>query len=626
VSQTETPADVCAEIKAMEEPWAIITALMGGTIAMREAGVKYLPRFVAESVEAYERRRKVAVLYGALRRTIGTMAGKPFAEPVKLGEDVPPLLVEHCNDVDLEGRDLQAFAHEVLRRAMSYGLSHILVDFPALGDVQTLADHRASGARPYFVHIDPRHVLGWRAERIAGVMTLTQFRFKECVKEPVGQWSTAEIEQVRVIDRNVATDTTTWTTYRTNDKGEWIEHKSGLVSINRIALATCYTARTGFMTAEPPLLDLAHLNVQHWQSDSDQQNILHVTRFPILFAPGFADEKLEIGANSAVTIDNTDADLRYVEHTGAAIGAGQESIDKLEARMSVMGLELLVSKPGTKTATEASIDTAESTSALAAMVNNLEDTLALALSFMAQWENLGDNGGTVKLNDDFGKLDPLDVQSLVAAKDAGILSAETIFEQLKVQGMVDEETTWEVEQTRLADDRTIAVEHAGASADAVRPPQDAAGSGAGGPNGTADGATSAGGAASAPAPDFGPLTGSIDALVKQLATPAEQIDLAGLVDAIKSIPAPVVNVPPPKDDSAMVGAVLAMADAVKNGPAPVINVTTPDVTVNSPAITVEAPAAPNITMPPVNVTIQKSTGEVTFTEDAAGNLTGAKLN
>jgi hypothetical protein len=453
---TTSVATPNAYAQEMAEPWALITALLGGTAAMRKAGQAYLPKHEAESDESYARRLKVSTLYEAFGRTVRTMGAKPFAEPVKISEDTPARVAEFCQDIDLEGRDLQAFAHSVFVSALADGITHILVDHPKVEGAQTLADRKAVGARPYFVHIDARNVLDWRAERINGVQTLTQLRLLESVTEADGEWGSKKVAQIRVLWRD------RYEIHRTNDKGEWVIFDHGLVSIGCIPLATVYTKRTGFMMAKPPLMGLADLNVEHWQSSSDQQNILRVARVPILFAAGFADGKLTIGSNAAVTIEDPEAKLGYVEHTGAAIGAGQDSLDKLEMRMSVMGMELLVSKPGAKTATESKSDTAESNSDLSAMVNNLEDSLALALSFAARWEELGEFGGKVELSDDFGKLDPIDMQSLVKAKQAGILSSETIFQTMQQQGMVDEEITWQIEAARLAADKAQAVADAAA--------------------------------------------------------------------------------------------------------------------------------------------------------------------
>ena len=460
----EQPDARSADVRAMAEPWPMVDALLGGTFAMRKAGETFLIKKQVETPEAYQKRLQGSTLYGAFKRAVHSMAARPFAEAIKYGEEMPEKVRALVDDIDLEGRDLQAFAHHSFEVAMAYGLSHILVEYPHVDGtkVRTLADQRAMGARPYWVHVHPKNVLGWRAERIAGVQTLTQLRILECVTEPDGRWSEREVAQIRVFDRvvrrdengKILSDATSWTTYRKNQADVWVPHADGPVSIGCIPLATIYAKRTGFMTAEPPLLDLAHLNVEHWNSASVQMNLLGHARIPILFGAGWEEgQTFTVGANAGITHSSTDAKLTYVEHTGKAIEAGQVSLDKLEQRMSVMGMELLISKPGVKTATEAAIDTDGSTSPLQAMVNNLEDSIALALSLSAKWLGLGDAAGcTVELDGDFTALDPLDVQTFVQAKEAGCLSAETIFRSMQTHGIIDEELTWEDERQRIAQD------------------------------------------------------------------------------------------------------------------------------------------------------------------------------
>jgi hypothetical protein len=627
----DKPDSLSAEVSAMAQPWPMVTALLGGTTEMRKAAQTYLPRHPAESMDAYTFRLNTSTLYNAFSRTIETMASKPFAEPLKPSEDMPPELVGVTDEekrktkpgwidnIDLEGRDLQAFGHAAFRKAMAYGPTYILVDYPQVQGVQTLADQKASGARPYFVLIDPTNVLGWKAERINGVQTLTQFRFKEWAAEPAGRFAESRVEQVRVLERTIGTKDEParcwWETWRQNDKAEWFLHDEGLISIGEIPVAPIYCKRTGFMTAEPPLLDLAHLNVEHWQSASHQTNILRVARVPILFAAGWevdAQNPLVIGAGSAVANADPAAKLEYVEHSGKAIEAGQTSIEKLEERMAVMGMELLVSKPGSKTATEASIDTAENTSALSAMVQNLEDSLAMALAFAAKWAGLK-TGGSVNLEGNYAKLDPLDIQSLVAAREKGAISAETFFNELLRLGMVDENLTWEVEKERLANDTNAMVQTEGAkveattmaaakAAPAVEPKPEAAA------------------AKAAEAPDFKPIADSIAKLVaamdKQQATPAPEpaapLDFAPLIEALKSQPAPQVTVNVPEQQPAQITV-----------EAPHITVESPTVNVAQPAITVEQPQV-NVSTPPVNVTVQRG-GEVTFDTNEAGDITGATL-
>jgi Domain of unknown function (DUF4055) len=446
----DTPATVSAEIKAMAVEWEPITALLGGTKAMREARGIYLPKHPAESDEVYSYRLKVSTLFNGFRRTVETMSSKPFSEPLELKSDVPETIRIYAEDIDLEGRNLQAFAHEVFGTALAYGLSHILVDYPTVTSGLTLADQRNSGARPYFVEIKPWNVLGWKSQRILGVETLTQLRIMETIQVPSGVWTTKTVRQVRVLEPN---SYRIFRQAKDDPRAEWNEVESGPVSIGAIPLATIYGGRTGFMTAKPPLMDLAYLNIEHWQSKSDQQNILHVARVPILFGSGFANEQLKIGAGYAVSNDDPTSTLEYVDSGRAApaIDAGRDSLKDLEDSMRVLGAQLLVKRPrGTRTATETSIDSNEADSTLSLLALNMQDSLEFALDFMAKWDKIP-SGGSIKLCDDFSEWDEgmSGFRELLDARKLGIVSAQTTFEEMGRRDVISDERTWEVEQARL---------------------------------------------------------------------------------------------------------------------------------------------------------------------------------
>ncbi|MCV5359812.1 DUF4055 domain-containing protein, partial [Escherichia coli] len=85
------------------------------------------------------------------------------------------------------------------------------------------------------------------------------------------------------------------------------------------------------------------LNIKHWQSQSEQDNILHVARVPLLVAYGLdRNEELTVGASTATIFeDRTKNGLEYVEHSGAAIESGETSLEKLENQMRHAGAKLL---------------------------------------------------------------------------------------------------------------------------------------------------------------------------------------------------------------------------------------------------------------------------------------------
>lgn len=428
---------------------------MGGTAAMRAAGATYLPPFTAEPRDAHQARIARSILFNAYRKTVADMTGRVFNKPLVLGDDVPKELREFAEDIDLTGRHLNQFAHAAFYDAIQPGIGFILVDMPILppemvGRKITKAEQKASGRRPYFVYLTVEQVIGWKSEVIDGAETLTQVRILENVTEPDGEWHEKQIEQVRVLEP------TTWAVHRKNDRGQWIEHDRGINTLGKITLVPIYLNRTGFMTGSPPLADLADLNVAHWRSSSDQANILHVARVPILVGSGFEEaDQIQVGASSMIRTTNPAATLKYVEHSGAAIGAGREELKDLEFQMQAMGLQLLVPQPAGQTATGEIRDDVKERSQLAMMATALGDAIEQALGYAAEFMGLGeDAGGSVVVNSDFGVTPAGDFPMLLNAVNAGQISRQTFWSEMKRRGALADDFDPEVEADRVEAEET----------------------------------------------------------------------------------------------------------------------------------------------------------------------------
>ncbi len=68
-------------------------------------------------------------------------------------------------------------------------------------------------------------------------------------------------------------------------------------------------------------MDLAYINIMHWQSQSDQDNILHVARAPILFGKGIPEGTVvKIGVDSEIICNAEGADFKFVEHINTDYG------------------------------------------------------------------------------------------------------------------------------------------------------------------------------------------------------------------------------------------------------------------------------------------------------------------
>jgi hypothetical protein len=428
----------------MQKHWPMIRALNSGTSAMREGGRKYLPQWPNEADDSYKNRLATATLYPAFSRTVDVMASKPFSRPLAYGEDVPPKIVEWCNDVDQQGRNLHAFAADTMRECMAYGLSGVLVDYPQANEIRTVADATIAGVRPYFARYAPGTIIGWKVEKRNGADRLIQIRLLESVTIDDGEFATKQIEQVRVLTPGM------WQLWRkVEGKDDWIVFEEGTTSLSEIPFVFFYGIRKGFGVGLPPLLELAYQNVEHWQSSSDQQTILHVARVPILTIIGADEAQITVGAASAIKLP-LGGSMEFVEHSGAAIEAGRVSIQDQEERMRQTGAELIVLKPGEVTATQVQSENEANKCTLQRICEIFEDGLDQCLQYMADWVSLPD-GGSVSLFTDFGaaSLGEASAELLLKANQSGNISNETMFDEWKRRAILSPELEWMDEQDKI---------------------------------------------------------------------------------------------------------------------------------------------------------------------------------
>jgi hypothetical protein len=455
-----TPSSAYA---AMTPGWAMIETLLGGTAAMRGAGREYLPQYPEETDAAYRCRLQRATLFNMTELTLEGLVGKPFGEPVGAGEDVPEAVQALLEDVDLQGNALEVFARNWFRDGLAKGLSHVLVDFPpAVAEAEgaagvTLADERAAGRRPYFVHVRPENLVFLSAETVNGREVLTQARIVETVVRSEG-WDEVCETRVRVLypDRWEV-----WEFVKTSansDKGEWRKTSEGVNTLGFIPLVTFYSNRTGLGMSKPPLLDLAYLNVSHWQSASDQRNVLTVARFPILAASGALpdgdDGKIVIGPNKWLHMTDPTGRFYYVEHTGAAIAAGRQDLQDLEAQMASYGAEFLRTRPGNPTATARALDSAEAVSPLQAMVSAFKDAAEQALLYMAKWlDPKATTGGTLAISTNFSAAwagATEEISALVKARSMREISRAAFLSELKRRKILADDYDSEADAAQLS--------------------------------------------------------------------------------------------------------------------------------------------------------------------------------
>jgi hypothetical protein len=429
--------------------------LMGGTEAMREAGKLYLPQFEGESDKHYNLRKQMSYLFNGFRKTVFDMSGRVFEQPTNVSDDASEAFIEWAKDIDMEGRDLSTFAKTVFENGLQSGIEFLLVDAPPAVEGETQAQADSENRRPYIIHIKPEQVIDCKKGRIKNKAALVHFRFKEVIQVKKDEFSSKSVDQIRTFDIVEETEKVLVRTYQENKQGKWEQVDDDLFTgLSEITIIPFYCNRTDYFKGEPPLEDLSDLNIAHWQSQSDQRNILHFVRVPILFARGLpAKTTLKISAASLTKASSEKADLKFVEHTGSSISAGQKDLEHLEFQMETMGLQLIVSKKGPQTATGENRNEKKETSRLSAMADSLQDALEKCFVWMGEY-GAQEFDGTIKVFKDFaaGSISSEVLSTLIQSVMNGKISKRTFWKEMVRHGILGEDFDPEVEDVLLSDE------------------------------------------------------------------------------------------------------------------------------------------------------------------------------
>jgi hypothetical protein len=400
---------------AQEPHWILIEDLMQGTYGMRRKHRRYLPQEPRELDESYDNRLARSVVPPYYQRLERMMAGMLTRKPVRL-TDTSDTIREQLFDVDLQGNDLNVWTYETARKLIRYG------------HVGTLVDAPSDGGRPYWCTYTPRQILGWRTEQRDGAQQLVQLRLMESVVVPDGLYGEKAIEQVRVLTPGQ------FQIHQRQDDGEFKVTDEGTTSLDVIPFSVAYGNRHGFMESRPPMEDIAELNLKTYQVQSDLDNQLHISAVPMLAFFGFptAAEEVSAGPGEAIAFP-AEGRAEYIEPQGRSFDYQFRRLEQLAAQINELGLSaVLGQKLSAETAEAKRIDRSQGDSTMMVIAQNVQDMIDNCLQFHAQFLGQNEAAGSCLVNRDFvgSRLEPQDVNSLRELYTAGVITQETLLQQL----------------------------------------------------------------------------------------------------------------------------------------------------------------------------------------------------
>lgn len=408
------PSSMSPVVKAWQPELALVRALYGGFQALYEQRTRFLPQHPKEDPQDYYIRANRPTFYNAFSRTVHALAGIVFRDP-PTPEGVPAEITAlYEDDIDNQGSDGPSFLRMAFQESLVTGLTGIFVDQQSLvGTGLTRADELAAGIRPYWTLVRKDDIVSFRTMLEDGETLLAQLVFYDRRQAPYGEYGVKIVERLRVYRRLPSTpagesgDTVapqvTEEIYEKDDKGKYQSLGTRVMpAVEEIPFAVLYAERTDFLDACPPLMDLATVNLLHYQMSSDLHHAAHIANVPFLFGVGIDEEDLQVGPNRAILAKAGDQNttLRWVETTGASLGSTRAILSDLEEQMATLGLGMLQRKSRhSETAQKASLDKQEQDSTLAGIVTELEDGIARALYYTSVYLGLATWGKLIFTRD-----------------------------------------------------------------------------------------------------------------------------------------------------------------------------------------------------------------------------------
>ena len=411
-----TVASPNAAYQRMANFWGLIEDLKEGTYKIRSEHRKYLPQLEREVDDSYDRRLSRSNVVPFMQRIEKMLAGMLVRKPVRL-DGVSDLVREQLFDVSLEGDDLNVWLYTTARTVISYGHCGVLVDAPKDGEK----------VRPYWVTYEPKNILGWRTEVIDGVRQLTQLRLMEQVVEPDGKYGEKIVKQIRVLEPG------RFEIHRKDKKGEYKLHDEGEMSIkDKIPFSVAYSNRVGYYESRSPLYDIAELNLKHYQIQSDLDNILHISSVPLLAVFGYPNsDEITTGPSEALSLP-PESRMEYISPSSDSYESQFRRLEDLKDQINTLSLAaVLGQKLVGETAEAKRIDRSQNDSTMMVVAQQMQDLIDNCLKFHSEYLN-EPNAGSSFVNRDFvtARLEPQEIQSLLALFTAGTISQETLLTQL----------------------------------------------------------------------------------------------------------------------------------------------------------------------------------------------------
>lgn len=410
-----------------------------------EKAIRYLPKAKSQDGVSYLEQLSQSVFIRYFRDAIekdisSLLTDFDLTESADWFEDF-------VDNVDLLGNDLKSFIKQWVCLAIRDGSAFVLVDRQNIDQ------------RPYFLLLERYQVINWRyEENELELAVYQQDEFKPNGDFGLTEWETYTVlkrdgtYQVYEKQKKLGFDLNTRANEILNGDIELV--REGTYEVSKIPLiGLSFNSNTPFF-ATPPLVDLADLNLAHYQVWSGYRTTINYLEPTLLaketqpYAPDEPSQQKALTVGARVTLWNIDAS--WMEPSGTGVLPKKDCLAMLETSMQKMVVSFF-SGGATKTATEVELDAAQSEATLSGYAVQLESAVQSLFSIFAEYEGLFlEDTGSIAINKSLLKTTtPMTLEQLGGMVSMGQMSLSFMYEILYRSDSLPKGITWDMVEDEL---------------------------------------------------------------------------------------------------------------------------------------------------------------------------------
>ncbi len=404
------------DVLEMTPLWERVRDCHLGQAAVKAKSETYLPPLPGhrgfKGREAYERFKNQALFLGATSRTVRGLVGAATWKPA---------VVETPRALDTLARDLQANLRGAVRELLLTGRLGLFVDSPvdrldpylALRPAQRIINYETGRDGFLYVVLDESGHVPDRDDPYEKVyeesyleLFLDRGRYglrRHLLDEWEGEFRSLE-------------------PVFPSRQGE---------ALRAIPFVLLGTEGPGVEVVTPPLLEVADLNIAHYQLDALHKSTLEKSALIQPYVTGFRPEQgrepLPFGGGHLWDFPNENTRVGMLEPSGAAFEAFEREKAALEERMAAMGARLLEpQKRAAETAEALRLRQAAEHVTLSAIVKSVEQGFRLIAGHACRWLGLDPEACRIELAADFSvsRATAGELEAWMRQVQAGLMSYE----------------------------------------------------------------------------------------------------------------------------------------------------------------------------------------------------------